>query len=105
MPIHETEEDDDDSFRAPRARLSLLSEEYPDVERSIETPRRAFSEQSLSRLSRGGLESILDNDHSIDLGEAEVRGRYDQNVDSDDVINKLERGYEEDNLGDASVLG
>ncbi|MCJ1439321.1 hypothetical protein MMC27_008713 [Xylographa pallens] len=105
MPIHEFEEDDDDSFRGPRARLSILSEEYPDVERSLEKLRRAFSEQPLSRLSGEALGSILSNDHIIEIGEPEVFATYDQNTNSDDISYQGERGYVEDIAGEASVLG
>ncbi|MCJ1383256.1 hypothetical protein MMC17_006369 [Xylographa soralifera] len=105
MPIHELEEDDDDDrFRAPRTRLSIHSQEYSDVERSVEMPRRAFDEQSLSRLSRGSLENIPINDHISEIDEAEIPAN-DQNINGGDIINQVERGYEEDHPGEASVLG
>ena len=105
MPTYELEEDKDDYFRVPRARLSILSEKYPDVETSVEKPRIAFSEQPSSWRRRGSLGSFLINDHIIGIGEPEAFATYEQNTISDDIINLVVRGSEEDIAGEAIFLG
>ncbi|MCJ1396785.1 hypothetical protein MMC18_009677 [Xylographa bjoerkii] len=101
MPIDQLEEDDD-SLRAPRARLSALSEEYSDIERSVEKPRRAFSEQPLSRLSRGSFGSILINDHTSDISEAGTT--YDEYINGGAMLDQVEDGSEDDSPDEAVGL-
>ncbi|MCJ1403898.1 hypothetical protein MMC11_007121 [Xylographa trunciseda] len=104
MPFDEIKENAD-SLQAPRTGFSVLSEEHLDVERSIEKPRRAFSERPLSRLSRGSLGSFLINDHASDTSKPKNSATIDQHTDGGDMIDQVENKFEDENLDEVNGLG
>ena len=65
MAIDESE----DSLLSPPPRLSAPLDEELQTQRSVEAPRRAYSEQPFGRLSRGSFGGIRVSDRFADLNE------------------------------------
>lgn len=66
--------DEDDSFQAPPTRCSVLLDEGMHTERSVERPRRAYSEMPLARGSLGSIRMSGRFDDLTELVEAEPGG-------------------------------
>ncbi|KAG9231674.1 centromere kinetochore component CENP-T-domain-containing protein [Amylocarpus encephaloides] len=73
-----TEDDDDDSLLLPPRSTSLEDEDV--TMQSIELGRRAISEQSRSRLSRGSFGSVRQSDHFGNLSGLYVDGYGDDSL-------------------------
>jgi len=78
--------DEDDSFQAPPTRRSVHSDEGMHTERSVEQPRRAYSEMPLARGSLGSIRMSERSDDLTELEEAEAGGI---GVDDDGLLEGL----------------
>ena len=67
-------DDDEDSLLSPPPRLSVPLDEGMQTQRSVENPRRAYSEQPFGRLSRGSFGSLRISDRFADLHETGLEG-------------------------------
>ncbi|MCJ1248613.1 hypothetical protein MMC30_005831 [Trapelia coarctata] len=77
---------DDDSFQAPPTRRSEPSDDGMHTERSVEVPRRAYSEMPLTRGSLGSIRISERFGDSVDPEEAESR---DMRADGSELSNGL----------------
>ena len=86
--------DEDDSFQAPPSRRSGPSDDGIHTERSVEVPRRAYSEMSVARGSLGSIRISERFDDFMGLEEAEFTGITAAASEfSDGLINAGDEGY------------
>jgi len=79
--------DEDDSFQAPPTRRSVPSDDGMYTVRSVEVPRRAYSEMPRARASLGSIRLSERFDDLMELEKAEPRGvRADASELSDGLL-------------------
>ncbi|KAI9795469.1 MAG: hypothetical protein M1833_006999 [Piccolia ochrophora] len=85
MRLDEDDDDEDDSLPLPPPRLSIGLDDENDTQRSVEMPRRAYSEQPGRRFSRDSFGGLRLSDRFADLNEL-GRGTFIGDDDEDSVI-------------------
>jgi len=101
LDVLREDEEGDDSFYYPPPRLSVPLEDENITQKSVELPRRAVSEQPLSRLSRASFGSIRLSEYFDDASRF-----YDKSIEIpvDDEIAELERQNEDTIFRDESAF-